>query len=274
MGKFNVGDIVVARSTEQARLALAKIESIEPGRKYTVSYIGLGAKFNESLIESKLSKIQKSDFSKFKELQEAESNKTIRINKKMDPIDINIEGGSEESFYVALPKCLRELLVNDKYRIEEDQTNVKIPVERGHSIADIFEDFYKDTQSLSHPKNYALFGECFKQLFNFHLSKSLLYKIERNQYERVSEDNIGIPPCHLYGAEHILRFLVLFPQLMETSPLSAESRRLIHPKFCEFVRFLAKAETRKKYFLPTAHIPLKSHERTLFEQDQRDISRI
>ena len=62
---------------------------------------------------------------------------------------------------------------------------------------------------------YKFVLEGMKKYFVILIAKTLLYKNERNQFtENVEKNNLD--PLNFYGVEHLLRFLIKLPKILET----------------------------------------------------------
>lgn len=55
------------------------------------------------------------------------------------------------------------------------------------------------------------------QLFDAALGSQLLYRAERPRYRALLQSHPDTRPSQLYGAEHLLRLLVLLPELLAES---------------------------------------------------------
>ncbi|KAM3758148.1 hypothetical protein ACB098_01G021100 [Castanea mollissima] len=96
-------------------------------------------------------------------------------------------------------------------------------------------------------------GEILKGLrcyFNKALPAMLLYKSERRQYNEAI--SVG-PPSTVYGAEHLLRLFVKFPELLYYAKIEEETLMELQQELVEFLKFLQKH--RSAFFLSTYHAP-------------------
>lgn len=79
----------------------------------------------------------------------------------------------------------------------------------------------------------------------------LLYKNERQQYEKAITDDVS--PSSVYGAEHLLRLFVKLPELLLDANIEEETLKVLQKKLVDFLKFLQKNQS--AFFLSTYHVP-------------------
>jgi hypothetical protein len=80
--------------------------------------------------------------------------------------------------------------------------------------------------------------EGMKSYFDILMSKSLLYKNERIQYvENVEKQKKN--PLELYGVEHLLRYLIKLPKVLENQ-ISTDSMEKVNSVIHELFDFIEK----------------------------------
>ncbi|CAG8471830.1 904_t:CDS:2 [Paraglomus brasilianum] len=77
-----------------------------------------------------------------------------------------------------------------------------------------------------------------RSLFNVALGRQLLYRFERYQFAMLCENHPDSEFSSLYGAEHLLRLLVMFPSLIERSGMSEEQDDLTRDFISDLVTFI------------------------------------
>ncbi|CAG8452702.1 4377_t:CDS:2 [Paraglomus occultum] len=89
-----------------------------------------------------------------------------------------------------------------------------------------------------------------RNLFNVALGRQLLYRFERYQFAMLCENHPDGEFSSLYGAEHLLRLLVMFPSLIERSGMSEEQEDLTRDFISDLVTFI---ETHSDKYLSTQY---------------------
>ncbi|KAB2619441.1 nuA4 complex subunit EAF3-like protein [Pyrus ussuriensis x Pyrus communis] len=129
-----------------------------------------------------------------------------------------------EDLVLQMPQTLKKQLVDDCEFITHLGKLVKLP--RTPNVDDIFKKYLdyrsKDTQSVEE----ILKGLCC--YFDKALPAMLLYKNERQQYEKAITDDVS--PSSVYGAEHLLRPFVKLPELLLDANTEEETSKALQQK--------------------------------------------
>eukprot|EP01125_Pyxidicula_operculata_P015348 TRINITY_DN5197_c0_g1_i2.p2 TRINITY_DN5197_c0_g1~~TRINITY_DN5197_c0_g1_i2.p2 ORF type:complete len:173 (-),score=23.71 TRINITY_DN5197_c0_g1_i2:272-790(-) len=115
---------------------------------------------------------------------------------------------------IHLPDSLKHQLVSDSSLIESGKL-VHLPCYP--NVRSLLEK-YSMTRKLSDIKS-SMVNDLI-MLFNAQIGLHLLYREERNQYKGMLANQL---PCDIYGAIHLLRFIVSLPTLMLSANLPLET---------------------------------------------------
>jgi len=176
-----------------------------------------------------------------KKAHKEETDPTKSSKKNDEPIQFDVA--------VNLPQKLVERLLMDWENVTKKKLLVPLP--RTPSVKDIIQLFQKDHKLIDF-----LSKDIFEKLmicFDGLLGQTLLYRFEREQYQKIIEENQSKKPTDLYGAEHLLRLIITLPRLLGevdpkdvTKPLSINDRRntrqLAHPQEPDFSVYLKQTE--------------------------------
>ncbi|CAJ0751307.1 5630_t:CDS:2 [Entrophospora sp. SA101] len=77
-----------------------------------------------------------------------------------------------------------------------------------------------------------------KIYFNEELPISLLYRFERQQYLELVEKYLDHQPASIYGAEHLMRLIVLIPDLVNDVQMNEEKAQQIQILFQELYEWV------------------------------------
>ncbi|CAI5758028.1 unnamed protein product [Candida verbasci] len=137
---------------------------------------------------------------------------------------------------------LKYLLVNDWEYITKDKKLVKLPSK--NPINQIFKD-YKSFRTKKLAKNQlSILIEILSGLeiyFNRSLSLLLLYKYENLQYLNFLKNDIinqDISQSKIYGVEHLLRLIIIFPGLISQTTMDNISINVLISELEELLKFL------------------------------------
>ncbi|GMJ08721.1 MORF related gene 1 [Hibiscus trionum] len=147
----------------------------------------------------------------------------------------------EKLIKIQIPSTLRKQLVDDwEFVMQQDQL-VKLP--RSPNVDDILTK-YLEYRSKKDGTMTDSVGEILKGIrcyFDKALPVMLLYKKERQQYQEVILDDVS--PSTIYGAEHLLRLFVKFPELLAYVKIEEETLTHLQQKLIDFLKFLQKNQS-------------------------------
>lgn len=128
---------------------------------------------------------------------------------------------------------------------------VKLP--RTPNVDDILKKYLeyrsKSDDLKAHSVEEILKGLCC--YFDKALPVMLLYKNERQQYEKAIADNVS--PSSVYGAEHLLRLFVKLPELLVDANIEEETSKELLQRLADFLKFLHKNQS--AFFISAYHVP-------------------
>ncbi|XWS45215.1 hypothetical protein CRYUN_Cryun15aG0117000 [Craigia yunnanensis] len=129
---------------------------------------------------------------------------------------------------IQIPSTLKKQLIDDwEFVTQQEKLTVEL-------VTDFFLG-YRMTDSI---------GEILKGIrcyFDKALPVMLLYKKERQQYHEVVLDDVS--PSTIYGAEHLLRLFVKFPELLAFVNIEEETLTRLQQKLMGFLKFLQKNQS-------------------------------
>mmetsp|Transcript_26687 Transcript_26687/g.80563 ORF Transcript_26687/g.80563 Transcript_26687/m.80563 type:complete len:278 (+) Transcript_26687:345-1178(+) len=150
---------------------------------------------------------------------------------------------------VKLPKLSRELvdvLVTEWLQVTQSPRHW-VPLPRVPSCADVLAKFAMTKASTPGAVAWAELAAGLRAYFDATLPKLLLYRQEREQYDKFARGRGA--PSTLYGAEHLLRLLSRLPHLLGLTDLHPEELKRLQAKLPELYKFLVRG--RSKIFLST-----------------------
>jgi len=225
------------------------------GPHYYVHYKGWKQKWDEWVPETRVLKYNDVNLKRQAELK---ASVTAQKNSKYHEKKITDSGTDrgrkrfkdvvkEEEFIkkpeikIIIPDLLKLQLVDDWENITKDQKLVTLP--RKPNVAEILEDYKKlkvDSDSKD-PSNDVILEMLngIKQYFDKALGNILLYHFERQQYVQITKDYPDKEMSSIYGAEHLLRLFVQFPQLLTYTNMDQDSMTLLKDQFTEFLEYMA-----------------------------------
>merc|ERR1711933_109139 len=85
-----------------------------------------------------------------------------------------------------------------------------------------------------------------KDYFNQALQVTLLYKLERRQYQQIVAKYNHLSMDQIYGVEHLCRLFVKLPQLLSPNDLDRDTRKILSQQISFMIEFLLSPQN--KYF--------------------------
>jgi len=173
---------------------------------------------------------------------------TDRGRKRLKDVAKEEEFVKKPEIKIVIPDLLKLQLVDDWENITKDQKLVSLP--RKPNVAEILDDYKKikvntDSKDASNDVILEMLNGI-KQYFDKALGNILLYHFERQQYVQIIKDYPNKEMSSIYGAEHLLRLFVQFPQLLAYTNMDQDSMTLLKDQFTEFLEYMA--DNKKKIF--------------------------
>ncbi|KAK8710890.1 hypothetical protein V6N13_146199 [Hibiscus sabdariffa] len=147
----------------------------------------------------------------------------------------------EKLVKIQVPSTLKKQLVDDWDFVTQQDKLVKLP--RSPNVDDILTK-YLEYRSKKDGIMTDSIGEILKGIrcyFDKALPVMLLYKKERQQYHEFVHDDVS--PSTIYGAEHLLRLFVKFPELLAYVNIEEETLTRLQQKLMDFLKFLQKNQS-------------------------------
>ncbi|XVF59351.1 hypothetical protein PTKIN_Ptkin07bG0268600 [Pterospermum kingtungense] len=147
----------------------------------------------------------------------------------------------EKLVKIQIPSTLKKQLVDDWEFVTQQDKLIKLP--RSPNVDDILTK-YLEYRSKKDGTMTDSIGEILKGIrcyFDKALPVMLLYKKERQQYLEVIVDDVS--PSTIYGAEHLLRLFVKFPELLAYVNIEEETLIRLQQKLMDFLKFLQKNQS-------------------------------
>lgn len=232
------------------------------GPHYYVHYKGWKQTWDEWVPESRVLKYNEVNLKRQSELKasvQAQKNSknhekkiadtgTDRGRKRLREIEKEEEFLRKPEIKIIMPDLLKLQLIDDWENITKDQKLVTLP--RKPNVADILDEYKKlkiDTESKDASNDVILeMVNGIKQYFDKALGNILLYHFERQQYVQATKDYPDKEMSSIYGAEHLLRLFVQFPQLLAHTNMDQDSMTLLRDQFTDFLEYMAN--NKKKMF--------------------------
>ncbi|KAJ8606922.1 hypothetical protein CTAYLR_008632 [Chrysophaeum taylorii] len=155
-----------------------------------------------------------------------------------------------------LPRELKEQLVSDWEQITLEPRKW-VPLPRSPTVREIVESFVLAKRE----QRWHTFGDAILEYFNKALPKILLYRYEREQFDRVKS---GLDASGVYGAEHLVRLFAKLPELLVMTNLGPQDLQQTKAKLADFCKHLVK--NKSAFFLPTYEL----REKLLEDDDDED----
>ncbi|KAE8680656.1 Protein MRG1 [Hibiscus syriacus] len=147
----------------------------------------------------------------------------------------------EKPIKIQIPSTLRKQLVDDWEFVTQQDQLVKLP--RSPNVDDILTKYLEYRCKKDGTMSDSI-GEILKGIrcyFDKALPVMLLYEKERQQYHEVIVDDVS--PSTIYGAEHLLRLFVKFPELLAYVKIEEETLTHLQQKIIDFLKFLQKNQS-------------------------------
>lgn len=227
----------------------------ENGPHYLVHYKGWKQTWDEWVPESRVLKYNEVNLKRQSELKASvAAQKHSKYHEKKIADTGTDRGrkrskdvGKEEEFIkkpeikIVIPDLLKLQLVDDWENITKDQKLVSLP--RKPNVAEILDDYKKlkvntDSKDASNDVILEMLNGI-KQYFDKALGNILLYHFERQQYVQAIKDYPDKEMSSIYGAEHLLRLFVQFPQLLAYTNMDQDSMTLLKDQFSAFLEYMA-----------------------------------
>ncbi|KAI9055537.1 hypothetical protein LZ554_000485 [Drepanopeziza brunnea f. sp. 'monogermtubi'] len=163
---------------------------------------------------------------------------------------------------LSIPDHIKAILVDDWENITKNLQLVPLPAHV--SVNEILDD-YAEYQSARRQEGTAqadLLSEVtsgMKRYFNICLSRILLYRFERPQYQEIRDgfaaegDFAGKTVGDVYGAEHLCRLIVALPELIAQTNMDAQSVNRLREELISLITWLGKHVP--KYFVKEYETP-------------------
>jgi mortality factor 4-like protein 1 len=153
---------------------------------------------------------------------------------------------------MTLPPALVKDLLQDYQDVHDKKQAYKLP--RPQTVDSLLVQFLEEIKQEQEVKrsdgltkqDYELFEfvvNGIRSYFNAALGPLLLYQCERKQFDHEKKNNKR--PDTLYGYEHLLRFFVKLPVLLERTQMSQEAVDIIQERVLVFYNFLEREHQKK-----------------------------
>ncbi|XVF15492.1 hypothetical protein REPUB_Repub09cG0158400 [Reevesia pubescens] len=174
--------------------------------------------------------------------KEDQKNTVTKGKKRKSDSGVEKDNSSMEKLVkIQIPSTLKKQLVDDWEFVTQQDKLVKLP--RSPNVDDIFKK-YLEYRSKKDGTMTDSIGEILNGIrcyFDKALPVMLLYKKERPQYQEVVLDDVS--PSAIYGAEHLLRLFVKFPELLAYVNIEEETLSRLQQKLMDFLKFLQKNQS-------------------------------
>jgi mortality factor 4-like protein 1 len=172
-------------------------------------------------------------------------------NEMFSPDSIKSNTKSKIIVDLSLPNLLQTDLIQDFRYIHDQKQVYKLP--RPQTIESLLNQFLEEIKGEQEVKNDSLTNQEYelyefvvngiRTYFNATLSALLLYNNERQQYAHERKSNKK--PDTIYGYEHLLRFFVKLPTLMQDTGMSQEAADIIQDRVKILFNFLEREHQKK-----------------------------
>lgn len=170
--------------------------------------------------------------------------------------------GKKQDMKLNVPEALKLLLVDDWEFITKNHQLIA-PLPRDPTVTQILEEFTKhclespETELREPPLLTPTVVSGIQVYFDRLLGQNLLYRFERPQYAAIRKEFITGQQVKLdgpekrmsevYGAEHLLRMLVIMPQMTAQASMDSESTGIIRDYINELLLFMM--HNKDRFFL-------------------------
>lgn len=159
---------------------------------------------------------------------------------------------TEESFLskveikIKIPEKLSLFLFNDWELITKQKKLFELPAKVSiDSIVDNYLKYKMSTKHMPNKENIIIeFVDEIKQYFEAMIGCQLLFRFERNQYQKLFNqiNGTGITMTSIYGFIHLLRLFTKFGHFLAFTQLNDISIQLVVTQINDFLKWLAKNE--------------------------------
>ena len=205
------------------------------------------------------------------QISEEELTRKRKLKSLMENEIIDYEQDFSSS-KISIPSNLKVHLVDEwDYLTQNPKKLLKLP--REIHIQSIIEEFLEQKIKKADREQYKRYQELFSGLRNYFdraLPKILLYRQERHQWDQIKK--LNLPPCQIYGSEHLLRLYVQFPKLLSQVSLQSSELNQMQAKLVELLNYILKNIDRlfdKSLYIPCAEA-LEHLEGILISKSQLD----
>ncbi|XP_057491736.1 protein MRG1-like isoform X1 [Actinidia eriantha] len=139
---------------------------------------------------------------------------------------------------IQIPPTLKKQLVDDWEFITQKDKLVKLP--RSPTVDNILTKYlaYRSKKDGMMTDSVGEILNGLRCYFDKALPVILLYKRERQQYHEAVTTNVS--PSSIYGAEHLLRLFVKFPELLAYVNIEEQTLVSLQQQLLDFLKFLQK----------------------------------
>ncbi|CAK5278018.1 unnamed protein product [Mycena citricolor] len=174
---------------------------------------------------------------------------------------LQADGARAPDMKLNVPEQIKAKLVDDYETVTKDNKLVTLP--RNPSVGQLLKDFekYLTETPPPHLKDPNLLAPTvisgLQVYFDRSLANHLLYRVERPQYTQIRAKYITGQAVvigqekemsEIYGAEHLLRMLVILPAMVSQSTLDGESVDIVREYVNELLAWMLQEQSR--LFLP------------------------
>jgi mortality factor 4-like protein 1 len=134
--------------------------------------------------------------------------------RKLEATSDAVEASASKKLQLTLPTNLSAILVDNWEQITRNKQ--LIPMPRKPTVGQIFQTFLAEKQRKPETQEiYREIAEGLRQYFDRALGTLLLYRFERPQYKTMLQNGQYNKMSDCYGAEHLLRLFVHFPDVAQ-----------------------------------------------------------
>merc|ERR1712228_254396 len=191
-----------------------------------------------------------------KENKSNNNNKRRKLNNDDDDDLEEKESINSDSMplEIKLPTILKRKLISDWEQITKKSQLIELPRNSGYRSSDILTDFESFAIRKGQNKNIVIeISRGIKDYFNQALQVTLLYKLERKQYQQIIAKHNHLSMDQIYGVEHLCRLFVKLPQLLSPNDLDGDTRKILKQQIEFMIDFILSAQ--QKYFENASYKP-------------------
>jgi len=153
--------------------------------------------------------------------------------------DFLTEENPRQLVVIELPQAIRKRLLQDSDYISQ---KFLVTIPKSPSVTDIFNNFIASCSTLEKDQQEKLREGLngIKLYFNQCLGHFLLYRFEKRQYCETLKLYQTKSIVDLYGIEHLLRFLVIFPHKLHDARIEGEALQILRATTVHLITHLVK----------------------------------